>query len=51
MHLGPKLGGVFGEEELPSELKKIGDKNGDFVWPMPLVDEYEETLKSDYADF
>lgn len=49
--LGPNLGGVFGEDELMYELKKIGDENGDFVWPMPLVDEYEETLKSDYADF
>lgn len=49
--LGPKLGGVFGDEELMYELKKIGDENGDFVWPMPLVEEYEETLKSDYADF
>src|SRR5690625_2713359 len=29
----------------------IGETNGDFVWPMPLVDEYDETLKSDYADF
>lgn len=49
--LGPKLGGVFGDEELMYQIKKIGDENGDFVWPMPLVEEYEETLKSDYADF
>jgi len=49
--LGPKLGGIFGAEDLMMELKQIGDENGDFVWPMPLVDEYEATLKSDYADF
>ena len=49
--LGPKLGGIFGDEELMLEMKKIGDENGDFVWPMPLVDEYESTLSSDYADF
>ncbi|MFD2132765.1 leucyl aminopeptidase family protein [Pseudogracilibacillus auburnensis] len=49
--LGPKLGGIFGEEELLAEMKKIGDENGDFVWPMPLVDDYDRTLKSNYADF
>lgn len=49
--LGPKLGGIFGDEALMSEMKKIGDENGDFVWPMPLVDDYDSTLKSDYADF
>ncbi len=49
--LGSKLAGVFGDEQLSSELKKIGDQNGDFVWPMPLVDAYDSYLKSDYADF
>src|SRR5699024_9462602 len=49
--LGPKMGGVFGDEELMAELKRIGDENGDFVWPMPLIEEYDKTLKSDYADF
>lgn len=49
--LGPKLGGIFGDEDLMNDMKKIGDENGDFVWPMPLVDAYDSTLKSDYADF
>jgi leucyl aminopeptidase len=49
--LGSKLAGVFGDEQLSSELKAIGDVNGDFVWPMPLVDAYDSYLKSDYADF
>lgn len=49
--LGPKLGGIFGEEELLQTMKTIGDENGDFVWPMPLVDDYDDMLKSDYADF
>lgn len=49
--LGPKLGGIFGEEKLTEVMKRIGDNNGDFVWPMPLVEEYDETLKSNYADF
>lgn len=49
--LGSKLAGVFGDEQLSFEMKSIGDVNGDFVWPMPLVDAYDSYLKSDYADF
>lgn len=49
--LGPKVGGVFGDDELMMTLKEIGEENGDHVWPMPLIEDYEKTLKSDYADF
>lgn len=48
--LGTELGGVFGDEELSAAIKKIGDVNGDFIWPMPLVDAYDSSLDSDYAD-
>jgi len=48
--LGTELGGVFGDEALSAEMKKIGDQNGDFIWPMPLVDAYESSLDSAYAD-
>lgn len=48
--LGNELGGVFGDEALSADLKKIGEKNGDFVWPMPLFDAYDSSLDSDYAD-
>ncbi|AXH99629.1 leucyl aminopeptidase family protein [Sporosarcina sp. PTS2304] len=48
--LGTEMGGVFGDEELAYKMKKIGDQNGDFIWPLPLVDAYEESLDSAYAD-
>lgn len=48
--LGTEIGGVFGDEELAGQMKKIGDRNGDFIWPLPLVDVYEESLDSSYAD-
>lgn len=48
--LGTELGGVFGDEALSADMKKIGDVNGDFIWPMPLVDAYDSSLDSDYAD-
>ncbi|WP_251660925.1 leucyl aminopeptidase family protein [Sporosarcina aquimarina] len=49
--LGSDIAGVFGDDELATKMKEIGAKNGDAVWPMPLIDAYDETLQSDYADF
>lgn len=49
--LGSKVAGVFGDEGLSADMKAIGDENGDFNWPMPLVDAYDSYLDSDYADF
>lgn len=48
--LGTEIGGVFGDEEQAFIMKKVGDENGDFVWPMPLVEAYDKSLASDYAD-
>lgn len=48
--LGTEIAGVFGEDSLTATLKMSGDRNGDYVWPMPLVDAYESSLDSDYAD-
>src|SRR5699024_7492094 len=48
--LGSKLAGVFGDEELALNMKKLGDENGDHNWPMPLVDVYDSYLNSAYAD-
>lgn len=49
--LGTKIAGIFGDEQLMYKMKDVGAENGDFVWPMPLIDDYDKTLKSDYADF
>jgi len=49
--LGSKIAGVFGDDQLLLTMKEIGDENGDFNWPMPLIDAYESYLNSDYADF
>lgn len=48
--LGPKIAGVFGDEGLRKLLQEVGEEVGDRVWPMPLVEEYESLLDSDYAD-
>ncbi len=48
--LGLRLAGVWGDESMVKTLKELGEKNGEKLWPMPLVEEYEELIKSDYAD-
>ena len=50
MRLGRKSAGYLEMKRIAVSLKEIGDENGDFVWPMPLVDAYEAYLTSDYAD-
>ena len=37
------------EEKEPS-LRKIGEKSGDYVWPLPLWEEYEEEIKGTFGD-
>ena len=48
--LGNEMAGVFGDKKLSRIMAKIGNQNGDFVWPLPLIDKYKKSLKSDYAD-
>jgi leucyl aminopeptidase len=48
--LGLKMAGAWGDRPFIETLAAIGEKNGDRIWPMPLIDEYEEQLHSDYAD-
>lgn len=49
--LGLKAAGVFSnvEEDL-WQYKKLGDETGDYIWPMPVYDDYLHYLKSDTAD-
>lgn len=49
--LGYHASGVFGNEEgLVKELTNAGDESFDRAWPMPLWDEYQDQLKSNFAD-
>ncbi|BBI36359.1 leucyl aminopeptidase family protein [Cohnella abietis] len=48
--LGSKLAGILGDDELVQALKSAGEPFGERVWQLPLVDEYESYLDSDYAD-
>lgn len=37
-------------EELEMSLRKLGEESGDYVWPLPLWDEYQQYIKSTRAD-
>ncbi len=49
--LGNKTTGMMGtSEELMERLKAAGQRTGDYVWPLPLFEDYEEQIESDVAD-
>ncbi|RXZ78777.1 leucyl aminopeptidase family protein [Paenibacillaceae bacterium] len=48
--LGLGIAGIWGDEEMTRSLVAIGETNGERLWPMPLMDEYESELRSNYAD-
>ncbi len=49
--LGPQLPAVFSnQDELASDLVRIGTANGDPVWSLPLYKPYRKMLESNVAD-
>ena len=50
--LGKQYGAMYSRNPaFAARLHEIGDRIGDPVWPMPLVDDYLPALKSSVADF
>lgn len=39
------------DSKLAAQLFAAGESSGDRLWPMPLIDEYQDSLDSDIADF
>ncbi|SIQ75553.1 leucyl aminopeptidase/proline iminopeptidase [Aeromonas sp. RU39B] len=49
--LGSRYSGLFcNRPEWLAELVEIGQHSGERVWPFPLDEDYDDTLKSDWAD-
>src|SRR5690606_36827688 len=49
--LGNHATGLFSNnDELANKLNTIGELTGDRVWRLPLWEEYDEQLKSNFAD-
>jgi leucyl aminopeptidase len=50
--LGRQYGALYSRDsKLASQLVAAGETSGDRLWRMPLVDEYQDSLESDIADF
>lgn len=49
--LGVHASGLMTRDDaLADELLTLGEESGDYVWRLPLWDEYESVIKSDFAD-
>lgn len=49
--LGPYFTGLFSEhEEVVEKIEKAAKRSGDFVWRLPLTDDYKSAVKSEVAD-
>jgi leucyl aminopeptidase len=49
--LGQHASAVMTQDaELEMKLRKIGEESGDYVWPLPMWDEYKQYIKSNRAD-
>jgi leucyl aminopeptidase len=49
--LGKITSGLFGNSDAwINTVRRVADRAGDRVWPMPLFDDYREQIKSEIAD-
>ncbi|MFH0890524.1 MAG: leucyl aminopeptidase family protein [Candidatus Liptonbacteria bacterium] len=49
--LGEKASAIMTrQEKLEKDVRRWGEEGGDYVWPLPLWDEYLDYIKSDFAD-
>ncbi len=49
--LGQRMSAFFtNDENLVNIIKEIGERSGDYVWQLPLWEEYAEDIKGDFGD-
>ncbi len=49
--LGQRASAIFTTDgNLEKTLRETGEKTGDFVWPLPLWEEFEEDIKGTFGD-
>jgi leucyl aminopeptidase len=50
--LGRQYGAMYTRDtQLATQLITAGESSGDRLWHMPLIDDYQDSLESDIADF
>lgn len=49
--LGQQASAILTRDQgLQEKIQKWGEESGDYVWPLPLWDEYEDMVKGNFAD-
>lgn len=49
--LGQQASGILTKDKkLEDRFRELGEKSGDYVWPLPLWEEYEEMVKGNFGD-
>lgn len=49
--LGLRASAIFSKDEaIIAKLRELGETSGDYVWPLPLWDEYEKEIKGTFGD-
>lgn len=49
--LGQRASAIFTKDkDLEKRICELGEESGDYVWPLPLWDEYEEDIKGTFGD-
>lgn len=49
--LGERASALFTEDEkLELQFRHLGEESGDYVWPLPLWDEYDDEIKGTFGD-
>lgn len=49
--LGERASALFTQDSvLEQRFRELGEKSGDYVWPLPLWDEYDVEIKGTFAD-
>ncbi len=49
--LGERATALFtADEALETKLRHLGEESGDYVWPLPLWDEYDDEVKGTFGD-
>ncbi|MBI2013295.1 MAG: leucyl aminopeptidase [Candidatus Colwellbacteria bacterium] len=50
--LGQRVSAVFSKDDkITAKLQGLGDESGDYVWPLPLWEEYEADIKGTFGDW
>jgi len=50
--LGQRASAIFSTDlKIENELREAGERTGDYLWPLPLWEEYEEEIKGTFGDF